>query len=347
MTRVRTWSAPFVWATCVLSAAVALFGSSVPRALAQSRPTAQLMFSGSDEGCFDEEALRAAVATQLGYDPFVVEADREVHVAVLSPEEGPEIRIELQEPDHERTERTFTGAPGECEPLREAAVLAVCIAIDPTGFSAEPEPPPAPPVFEPQLPETRPPEPLPPEPQPPEPASPPRPPVVEDPPGSAVQLHLYAAVAASLGASPTIAGAGGSLGVDIRIDMLSVGAGLRGDVPTSIDVEPGSVEAHLVAGELNVCGWASPIGFCALGVVGGMRGEGRGFEANDEVWLFFAAAGARVALSVPIAGALGFRAHADILAHVAPAELLVDGDVAWAMPPASGLIAAGLYLSLP
>lgn len=309
-------------------------------AAGQTRPTARLRVEAVEGACFEEPALREEVATQLGYDPFEASAEREVGVQVLAPEEGPEIRITLTTEEGSSLERTLLGRPEECPALLDAAALAVCIAIDPTALD---RPDPAPPEPEP-------------EPAPaPEPVPTPEPPVVSPPaepaptpePEDPVWLRVALSGFGTLGAAPTVVGGGGSLALTLGLEDVSFGLGVRGDVPTSIGVDPGSVEALLLAGELAICGWVDPIGVCALGVAGAVRGQGRDFAGgNETIWLPYAGIGARVTLYLPLAGPLGFRAYADLLAQVTPAELLVDDRVAWSMPPVGGVLGVGVDVSL-
>ena len=163
-------------------------------------------------------------------------------------------------------------------------------------------------------------------------------------------LVLQAAFTGSLGAGPAVGSVGGRLGLELRWAYLSVTLAARGDLPFSVGVDvggdDGAIEAHVFGGELGFCGRLSPVHVCGVLVAGATRGEGSGFAVDEQSYLPFVALGARAGLELPIAGPFAFFAQLDVLAHLTPAELRVDAEPVWSMPPLSAVLAAGISARL-
>lgn len=109
---------------------------------ALASPSARLTYlrgSGA-ESCPDEGALRSAVASRLGYDPFFPAANKSVVAEVSRADKGFRGRVViLDEKGLSRGERVFPPSGQDCAETVRAMALAISIAID--DLSAESPPP--------------------------------------------------------------------------------------------------------------------------------------------------------------------------------------------------------------
>ncbi|MGE3635951.1 MAG: hypothetical protein AB7P00_38950, partial [Sandaracinaceae bacterium] len=97
--------------------------------------------------CVDEARVREAVASHLGYDPFVDDAARGVTVAASVEEDGAllviVVAVDAEEPN-EASRRELSSPVSQCDTLLDVAGLSIAIAIDPTLVDPAPEPVPEP-----------------------------------------------------------------------------------------------------------------------------------------------------------------------------------------------------------
>ena len=170
-------------------------------------------------------------------------------------------------------ERTFSDSGPTCAPLGEAVALTLALLLDPARA-----PPQAPPVAA---------------------SAPARPPA----PNRKSSAFVLATAGTALGlvAGPSIAG-----GPELQLNFLrhwGVQTGGLFVLPRSTAFADGTVRVGLLAGHVRVCGFLNDVaatiraGVCAVGALGLMRGEGRGFPTSntaDDSWL---AAGGGIQLS--------------------------------------------------
>ncbi|MEM9189743.1 MAG: hypothetical protein AAGF12_11240 [Myxococcota bacterium] len=320
---------PILWLTAWL------LGPSVASAQPPRREVV-LAFDAPSEICMDEVRFRAGVAERLGYDPFVPDSDRTLRIQIEPDETELLVLIETQRAGASEVGlRELDGPIHECERLFDASVLAASIAIDPTVLDRanEPEPEEA---EEPE--EEGPPPPV------PEPVASPVTPEPE--PAPRLGGGLYVMVNGSLGTAPSVGSVGAGLGFELRYGAFGAMLGGRLDIPGTSDVDAGSVEGHVIAAELALCGHWKPILLCAVTAGGALRGRGRGFFVDDEAYLGYVAAGVRVGVEFDLTGPLAFRAQLDLLGHLTPSELEVDGLVVWSMPPIGAVLGVGMVLRL-
>ncbi|HLM76360.1 MAG TPA: hypothetical protein VK459_26825, partial [Polyangiaceae bacterium] len=220
------------------------------------------------EHCPDEETLRSAVSTRLGYDPFRADAPRTITAAIARAGRSLNAVVKLLDASGNVTgKRDLTSTQNDCSELVGAMTLAISIAIDPQSELRGPASP-APPV--PTAPEP-PAEPPPAEPPPAEPPTPPSPrrrtPPVDPGPGEKtgandgegapppepprLQAHAGLSGFMTLGTSPGVS-AGLAVVVGLRSGAASIGLEGRADLPTSREaVGGGLVTASLVLGTLT------------------------------------------------------------------------------------------------
>jgi hypothetical protein len=210
-------------------------------------------------------------------------------------------------------ERHLVSNRSDCGELASAMALALSIAIDPHNAS---KPPPAPSVVA--------------------ATSRTAAPVVAPPskPGAPMILHARLGTVGNVGASlsPAI---GFLAGAGIGTKAWSVAIEGGADLPTSRDVQGGSISVTTVSGTLVPCLHRWVLGLCALATVGVVRGSAQELENPQRVSTPMLALGARTLIEVPADAALAFRAHFDLLSPLVRTTLRVGGDPAWTSPPLS------------
>jgi hypothetical protein len=277
----------------VLAAALASAGSA-----AVAAPGVRLVYARGDGAadCPDEEVLRAGVVSQLGRNPFSDEEPAALTVTALLARSGGRIygRVEVVD-EHGRPEgaRQLDGA--SCDELVPALELVIAMAVEP-WMHAQPAPPPAPPA----------------------------PAVVRPRRLDGLRARFGAGVLVALDASPAAAALGFTLQFELAAPRWSVGAELRGDLPTSApSLFGGRVETALVAGFVVPCVRHRLVVACALAGFGLERGSGSGYDGPTVVSAFWAALGARLALELKLFSPVGLRLHVDVLAPLTRTELYV------------------------
>lgn len=322
----------------VAGAAILLVAAAIPGA-AGATPSARLVYSRSAgaASCADEQALRAAVAKRVGYDPFFPVAKQTI-VASISRVAGRRFVARIVLVDERGVEfgaREFH-VEEACADLLDTMALAIAIAIDPQSLAREPRPqnPPAPeppptvdalPVVErSSLGAAATPSPA------PTPAATPA--MRLRSPGAPVMLEAAAGVVGSVGVAPA-PGIGGALGAALRWRDVSLGLEGRFDAPASVRIQGGgSASTSLVLLALAPCGYAGPLLGCGLIQRGQMRasGEAPGAVEKSVPWW---AAGGRFGLQVPVGGdRTVLRLSSDLLVNLVPQIVQLAGTQAWKAP---------------
>lgn len=321
--------------------AVVLFASASSEALAS--PTARLSYvrGPGAESCPDEEAMRRAVATRLGYDPFRVSAPITLSVGIRRSKDtyAGEVKL-VDEAGVERGARTFESRASECAEIAETMALSMSIAVDPQSALAPPKPT-EPPPKDPVVVDEPAPAPL----QEPRPLPPPVPlPKSEKPPESRREPWLGLAIgahgAAGIGPAPAFGLAGSG---ELRLTGASLGLGARVDFPSSATTsEGGRANVLFVAGEAVPCFRVSIAFGCGVLLLGGMRAESFDVTTPRSSATFFAAAGARAGADVPLGRDFALRLAADLLGHFTPYGLAVNGRSVFTSSSFSGRLGASL-----
>jgi hypothetical protein len=311
-----------------------LAGSSAARAA----PTARLVYSrtAGAEACPDEGEMRRAIAERVGYDPFFPWAQKTV-VASMAPAspQGFIATVSLVDEHGYSHGAREIHTSGRCAELREAAALAIAIAIDPQLLAPRAEDPPAPPPSPPPVPPEAPAPPA-------SPAPAARAPIAAAPalrappsPGPPVMVEGSAGVVGSLGVAP-LATVGLSLGVSARRGHGSLGVEARVDAPSPKSVQGGgNVLFWLATAGLTVCGHAGPFLACALGQLGSMQTSGDVAGAHPASYLW-GAAGGRLGWTLPITETSGLRLRGDVLADLDRATIVLHLTALAPAPPVTG-----------
>jgi len=296
------------------------------------------------EGCPDETAIRKAVATRLGYDPFFPTADKTI-VAVITRVRD-ELHASVQLVDNGgmlRGQREFKTVADKCEELVATMSLAISIAIDPTHISPVATPvakaiePASDATPKPERPVERPVDRV----EPKEFIAPPA------PKAPSFELRPGLGVTGSTGTAPAFA-LGLALWLELRRGWVSLTVQGRHDFPASIPAEGGArLSTSLWVGGLSACAHPSAFFVCALGSLGTLRGESFDVAKPSSDSGFYAAAGGRIGLDLTMSGPWYVRPHFDLLATLARAELQIDGTTRWTAPGFSALAGAGVGMRFP
>jgi hypothetical protein len=270
---------------------------------------------------------------RLGYDPF---DDRSpaVVTATVSRSQIYEGVVQFRD-EHGRAygKKELTSSADDCTELASAMALTISIVLDPRAAMGETErkdvPPPPPPhdsPFEEERPVRA------------EPSTPAPPPVFEP-----VFVRVGAEGLAVVGAAPAPA-AGLAAFVGIGRGKLSLDLEARADLPASLTRTDGTgVTSSLLVANLVPCGHVGIATFCALASAGALHGEGSNVGTPDRQVTFYAAAGARGGLELPLARAIVARVHIDVLLPMTRTTLKSRGLEYWTTPPVSGVLALGLF----
>lgn len=307
------------------------------RAAGAEPPALRLTYSRGEgaASCPDEQALRESVAARLGRDPFRADGHGTVSATLTRGPRGLRAVVELRDRSGRVTgSRLLTTARKDCQELAAAMALAICIAVDPLVLSRV-------------LPPKEPP------PPPPPPAPPPCPscPVCPPPPRAPVRFRAGAGVQLDIGAVPTLASLGIVAQAELRHRVFSLA--LEGRIDPELGsaraaADTGGVGATLLLALLVPCARLRSLGLCALLGMGALRGRGVDLAVPGHDTTFYAAAGARLSLEVPLLPQrLALDLHLDGLAPLTRTGLRIDGAEVWATPPIAGGLGAILQVLIP
>ena len=153
-------------------------------------------------------------------------------------------------------------------------------------------------------------------------------------PGALVHVTAGIAPAAAFGATVSFS---------VRRSALSIGLEGRADLPRSASLSTGGElrTAVLTAG-VAPCIHNGIFAACAVGLVGSMRGEASAISSPRGDSSLYAAAGARIALELPVTAALAVRPQVDGLVAVARPELRLNDAIVWTAPPFCASFGVGL-----
>lgn len=354
------WShrkARFTTAIALVAGACAVIAArdawaDVPEHVTASLTVTNASANASLASCPDRTVLAGAVATRLGYDPFAEEAAAEGSTASRAVavrfrrDGGKSVVAELEVAGEGRvpaSQRRLVSEAGSCEEVGAAAAFAVATLLDPRAMfpkprSAAPPPPEggvpsAGPSLDTRSPGTWPwyePPPLP----------PPRTEPIA--PASAVRGHVGALALGCVGCAPA-PNPGASIFGGIAKGHVGLDVGIRGDLPVSAAAESGRVaRASLVVGEIAPHARFGIFRPGLVGVAGALFGDSDGERQTS----FWSAAGARVAIEVPVGDTFFVRAAADGLFVLGRVSLRVDGRELWASPSVVASLGAGIGVRL-
>ena len=290
------------------------------------------------ELCPDEQGFREAVAANVGRDPFTPAAPR---LATVTIQRQGSAFVAFMEMRNAAGAREWMHEPlsrNDCRELVRLMGLSIAIPIDP--FPAHPRPPAVAVVPVPALPPAQPP------PSPPAAAADRRAPPPASRPAERPRIRLGLRAGVELGTAP-VATAGFGVQVGVRWRLVSLSVEGRADLPSSGagNAAPMAlVHAAFFAGSLVPCGhiplsgdWNIPI--CALVTLGAIHGGGLSVDVQKSGTGFYAAAGGRAGLEIPVndTGSIALRVDGELLGAIKPVTITLSGHDAWT----TGRVAGG------
>ena len=289
------------------------------------------------EGCPSADAVRHALAAELGYDPCVAHADSELVLRVRNSGEGIEGSLELR---GARKGRRVITSPGlDCREVVDSLVVAAAIALDPTAL-VQPAPSATASSSSPTMPSS------------PAPAAAPlasreiqSAPTSPPASGAAPVFSVLAGPTLLVGELPRSAPAI-EAGASLRVGRLSLGlTGLA-----SVEVEtPSSVEGHasssLIAANLAPCvhtaGWAG----CLLASAGVVRAEGVDIDVSRRATRATAAGGVMVGHDWYLGGIFSAGLYGAGAVSLVRTRLVMDGQQVWSTPRFVGRLGCRMMFS--
>lgn len=304
------------------------------------RASASLAYSSPDDAdCPSRDDVAGRVQERLGYLPFSDDATAKVDVTIMRSDGGFAARVTLDDPkDGRRGERELHA--NACRELSEAMTLTIALMLDPRSLTRA----------EPKHDGERPPER---EPKPtgattkarpapwnePDPFAPEKPRPVPPRP-KPWRLRFGAGVVGSVNAGPgPTAGLEAMVGIERGAFVLDLEG--RADLPSTKDDGQGrAVSASLLVGTIAPCLKMRRLGLCALAQLGALNAEGIGAGLPEMDTAFYAAAGIRPFIELPIVEQWLVRFHPDLTAPLTPTSTTVAGTTVWSTPAIA--IALGL-----
>jgi hypothetical protein len=332
----------------------ALFASSLALTThLYAAPSARLVYSRGPgaESCADKDAVRAAVAARLGYDPFVAYSPATMFVEISRSGSSFRARIKLVDADDMvRGERELVEPGPSCAGLIDVMALSVSIAIDPyslghprkegppSGSVEAPSDGAAPSSSKPeeQHPNTEHAEPVA-RAEAPSPASPPLP-----SPSPGVTWHAGAGLSAWIGAAPG-PNVGARVFIQPRYERASLALEGRFDLPGSKDLPSATVRTSIVAASLVPClhvvAWLAGCGVISAGSVHATS-EGLAHPSTSSALLL--ALGVRAVAEVPLTKAFAAWGSLEGIAPLEVERITVGGNVVYTLPSVGAAASIGV-----
>lgn len=357
-----------------MARALCLLLLAASAARADDAPRVRLDYVRGDgaDACPDAAAMKRAVAARLGYQPFSTAAPRAISVEVRRDGRKLSSSLVLLDDGAPIGTRELAFVDDDCGEMREALVLALCIAIDPSSAT---RPAPSTPLFDdvvPPLPATALPDDA--------PTTDGRPSVATAdalPPSSPTTRAVAreharlvygasAVVAPQLGATP-----GPNLafrfGAEAGAAFFTMGLELALTVSTPVRVPSGVVlEGDVVLAGAVPCLRAWWTSLCGVVHGGVLRARGIDLQPSSTVYAPYASAGGRVGVDVPFS--LGFDQSVvdgpPVWRLLAPFSLRLQGEIGapllivrltdpardevyWSSAPVVASIGAGVVAKFP
>jgi hypothetical protein len=308
-------------------------------------PTSRLVYARGPgaEQCPDQDAVRRAVTSRLGYDPFFPGSDKTIVARILRDSDRLKGEVELvDEHGVELGLREFSAESDKCADLIGAMALSISIAIDPKSAETYAKGPPDEAPASEDAPE--------PEPANPGPMdAPPAAPKPSAPPAAAPHLNLVAAPRATPSAVAWSAGVGlaGAFGSAPKptLGALAFGAGrmgawslafeVRADLPVTDEQKGATFRTTGYALSALPCFHVGFAFACELTQVGVIQATGTEPASHSGSSLLFSLGG-RVGSELALTPALALVAWADLFANPWPVRLVAQGSGVWLTPTLAG-----------
>lgn len=300
------------------------------------RVTLDYTVAANASNCPTRDAFADAVASRLGYDPFVPSSARTVRVSVTFAKSSYAGTVlmggsrSLSSPD--------------CHELVDSLAVAVALGLDPDSALRPP------PSASSALPARPPPSATTsvsasaPAPSPSSPPSSPAPRSAGSPPFER-SVSVLGGPFGSLGdtPSPTL---GLALGAEVALaKRLSLEAELSGTLPSSVRIGTGgrgTASAFVARALVGICLPVEALSFCATGSGGVLRAEATDVDVARSDLSSFGAAGLRASFRIALSSRVFVRAVLDGQVPLSRVDLRIDGASLWETAPVVGRL--GLVL---
>jgi hypothetical protein len=323
----------------------------------------RLEYARSDRAthCPDQDALKSAVSTRLGYDPFFPAARQTIVVEITDTDSGLRAHMSLVD-EHGIIvgSRELSDKVENCDELVASLALAISIALDPsaalgadaalddvappattqkkeatesapeTSAKSDAEAPPSTPTPE----------------KMPDHATRTFPTRDRNASGNGLHAALRAGAFSVLGVAPSLA-FGARVGGGVRSDWFELVAELSDQFAANRSVNGGTAQASLLDGTLAPCWTARWFAGCALFNAGSLRTVGSGVQSPLVQRSLYLSAGARAEVDAVIVGPLRLLANLDVLKSLTPVTLVLYGQEVWKTPFASLGASLGLEVRFP
>ena len=272
-------------------------------------------------GCPAADQLSAAVAVELGYQPFADDARVTVSISVRPAHGGVRGRIEMRLADGRRVGERDLAAP-TCDELWPVLVLMVAMAIDPMRSVATGRPPiattpsntPSPPTLSRSLQR--------------QPAPGTTPSLIQRDRFTSDKPHWFVAADAHVDIQTAPAPAFGLSGdIGAIASHWSAAIEFRGDVPSSASVAGSRVSASSLLAAFVPCGRYGFAAVCAI-VAGGSQEIG---GSGSSYWTAYGTAGGRLEVALPLSRRLALLLRLDGVANIIGREVSAQS---WRSPVA-------------
>lgn len=321
-----------------LCGCLAVVGHSRP-AVADAPAAVQFGFdyqAEPDLACPTATELRTALAQRLEYDPFATEGsapEYRVRVVLTKVGAGLEARIDwVDRQGQSEGERRLVSETGDCSALARGVVFAVAVQIQLRASSAPAaaEPTPRPAVATPA-------------PLPAPVAASAREPARARPVPPSRLLLVGAGAGLERGWLPETAVAFNVVGA-VSLGRGWLEAGVGATTLTNHELPDGTgFDARTLSGWLSPCVRTPPWGWCASAMVGRLYVRGRGVDHALSPSATLTAVGGKVELLWPELQNFGVLIHAQVLATLAPSDVIINRAKAWATAPV--VVAGGVDLA--
>lgn len=306
---------------------------------AASRASARFGYSADAASlkCPSEAEMRDILASRLGYDPFVPDAEQVVIVRFeRRGARGLAGSFDIQGPKPGHHE--IASANNDCRELAETLATAIAIRLDPASLGGHEEPPPLPPPFpapsSPKVSASVAPEPS---------QSAPADRSDREKPSSSRPTYLVGIAGSGLaGELPAFTGAV-ALAAGVRGGHLSASVEGEATLPASraVGAQTREVSASLLSGAVVPCAHAEMFFGCFVGRLGAFRGEGTGVDVPSNASALYFSAGVRAGLEMRVSEPLYVVVSLEAVAPLTKMALQLSGAEVWSSPSVAGRAALG------
>lgn len=300
--------------------AVARSASAEPTPHARAALTYELAPEAS--ACPERQVFVDAVASRLGYDPFVAKGDRELTLRVVRRRDSFVGRLTMG--------GTKEVVSKSCAELVDSLAMAAALGLDPDAAFRPPDPPKPEPRPEPPKPEPRPAPPKP-EPRP----DPPKPPPTAILPRT-TEARLWLGPFGSVGEtpSPTL---GLTLGASLSRGPGALELEIGSTLPSAVSIGSGgrgTATGAVTSGLLAACVRLDWLGICATGQLGFLHARSSDVDSPKSELSPYAGAGVRASVTHDLSSRLFLRLALDGQVTVLRSDLRIDGLSVWTTSPA-------------